>query len=372
MLASSPQHSPKIIGNVISLIILVITVITLNYVSSVEAFVFPICAPKRKNMAVNNNNVGRIRLMTNSPSILASSFMHRSKRDKWTQTELKLGNLGDLFNFNKKKGVREDDPVVESKEEDGDNDNNNNNASDEFDDPLEKLFGIFFGEKEEEPMGMKRFGKDRFPEQYPAVVDEWASPVSSDDEEMATIRPFLKCTNLEQRDLIRTYDAEVDGWDATSFHRAVDRKGGGIVLCVTEGGLVCGGYNPKGWVGYGEARGSLAAFLFRIGGPYLVSPEAPGTKLKKVGGASFAQVDEPEKGPSFGADSLVISLGGSEPRRARSKLGSYYERYANGVNSLFGKDIGNAVILRSLKVYQGAYDDGEFIPHTEAEPFALD
>ena len=66
-----------------------------------------------------------------------------------------------------------------------------------------------------------------------------------------------------------------------------------------------GGYNPKGWVGYGEARGSLAAFLFRIGGPYLVSPEAPGTKLKKVGGASFAQVDEPEKGPSFGADSLV-------------------------------------------------------------------
>ena len=27
------------------------------------------------------------------------------------------------------------------------------------DDPVEKIFGFFFGEKEEEPMGMKRFGR---------------------------------------------------------------------------------------------------------------------------------------------------------------------------------------------------------------------
>ena len=26
-------------------------------------------------------------------------------------------------------------------------------------DPVEKIFGFFFGEKEEEPMGMKRFGR---------------------------------------------------------------------------------------------------------------------------------------------------------------------------------------------------------------------
>jgi hypothetical protein len=28
-----------------------------------------------------------------------------------------------------------------------------------FDDPVEKMFGFFFGKKEEEPMGMKRFGR---------------------------------------------------------------------------------------------------------------------------------------------------------------------------------------------------------------------
>ena len=39
------------------------------------------------------------------------------------------------------------------------------------------------------------------------------------------------------------------------------------------------------------------------------------------------------------------------PRLARSKLGSYYERLPDGTNSLFGKDA--AVQLRDLKVYHG-------------------
>jgi hypothetical protein len=54
---------------------------------------------------------------------------------------------------------------------------------------------------------------------------------------------------------------------------------------------IISGYNPKGWVGYGEARGSIAAFLFvfRKG-----LTEVP-FKLRKTGGPSFAQNDLPGK-----------------------------------------------------------------------------
>jgi hypothetical protein len=41
----------------------------------------------------------------------------------------------------------------------------------------------------------------------------------------------------------------------------------------------------------------------------------------------------------------------------------------DGGNSLFGKEA--AVTLRELKVYQGVYEKDEFIPFTDAEPFAL-
>lgn len=34
-----------------------------------------------------------------------------------------------------------------------------NVASSDSDDPVEKIFSFFFGEKEENPMGMKRFGR---------------------------------------------------------------------------------------------------------------------------------------------------------------------------------------------------------------------
>jgi hypothetical protein len=78
----------------------------------------------------------------------------------------------------------------------------------------------------------------------------------------------------------------------------------------------------------------------------------------------------PEAGPSFGADSLVIPLGKDNSRLARSKLGSYYERFADGTNSLFGKGQGS-VQLRDLQVYHGVYEPGEYIPFTDAEPFAL-
>lgn len=274
-------------------------------------------------------------------------------------------SLGDFLNFNKPK-PEDDSPVAEVNM--GGDDSENKDESVDADDPVEKLFSVFFGKKEEKPAGLSRFGPDRFPEQYPAVKDVWAEPLESDDTEMAKIRPFLKNTNLETRGLKLTYDANRDGWSADSFHRAVDKKGGAVVVCSTRMGIVCGGYNPKGWVGYGEARGSIAAFLFILGGKY-ATVDAPGIKLQKVGGPGLAQMDMPETGPSFGADSLVIPLADDNPKTARSKLGSYYERLPDGGNSLFGKDA--QVQLRDLKVYHGVYEEGEYIPFTDAEPFAL-
>lgn len=266
--------------------------------------------------------------------------------------------FGDFFNFDKGDEGKNEESAEEEDEK--------SNAPDE--DPIEKIFGFFFGGKEDNPMGMDRFGPERFPEQYPAVLDEWADPVGSDTAEMAKLRPLMKNTNLETRGLKLSYDANRDGWDAIKFHQAVDKKGGAIVVCTSRMGITAGGYNPKGWVGYGEDRGSVAAFLFILGGKYATGG-APGIKLQKVGGGGLAQRDIPEKGPSFGADSLVIPLGGENPRLARSKLGSYYERLPDGGNSLFGKD--GAVQLSDLKVYHGVYAEGEYIPFTDAEPFAL-
>lgn len=125
--------------------------------------------------------------------------------------------------------------------------------------------------------------------------------------------------------------------------------------------------NPKGWVGYGEARGSIAAFLYVFKRGLDTLP----TKLRKCGGPSLAQQDLPELGPSFGADSLVIPMGRADPRLARSKLGSYYERFPDGTNTLFGGSRGASVELKDLKVYHGVYAEGEYIPFTDAEPFAL-
>lgn len=271
-------------------------------------------------------------------------------------------NLGDFFNFGKPKQAEPEIATAAEADEETEEE-----VYYDPDDPIEKIFGIFF-KKEKSPMGMARFGQDRFPEQYPATLDEWAEPVEGDDAEMAMLRPLLKNTNLETRNLRLTYDANKDGWDPTVFHSKVDKQGGAIVLCTTRAGLKCGGYNPKGWVGYGEARGSIAAFLFILGGKYAING-APGIKLRKVGGPGLAQMDLPESGPSFSPDALVIPMEQNNPQVARSKLGSYYERLPDGTNSLFGKDA--SVQCKDVKVYHGVYAEGEYIPFTDAEPFAL-
>jgi hypothetical protein len=264
-----------------------------------------------------------------------------------------------LFDFFKQPQT----PEPESPIEDSSSASNSSQQADEEPDFVEKMFSVFFGKPEKNPMGLKRFGRADFPEQYPATIDTWADPVEGDDKEVALLRPLLKNTSLERRRLQLAYSANSNGWNAPAFHNAVDKKGPSLVVLTTTSNQVVGGYNPKGWVSYGEARGSIAAFLFvrQNDGSY--------TKLRKVGGPCLAQMDYPESGPMFGADSLIVPLAADNSKLARSKLGSYYERFADGTNSLFGKQA--SVQLREFKVYQGVYAEGEFIPFTDAEPFAL-
>ena len=70
-----------------------------------------------------------------------------------------------------------------------------------------------------------------------------------------------------------------------------------------------------GWIGLGEDRDSMAAFLFTW-------PDGDTTgrpcKLPKVGGAAQAVLDRPESGPFFGPDGLKIPLLPSSPKQVLS------------------------------------------------------
>jgi len=215
-------------------------------------------------------------------------------------------------------------------------------------------------------MGMKRMTIETAPEQYYCTKDRWADPVSGDDQIAAIFRPVLAQTNFEKRKVELAFDANRDGWSADAFHQKLDAQGPAVVFCRSKNGGVFGGYNPKGWVNYGEFRGSLAAFLFVFpDGNTDVLP----LKLSKAGGAGLAQVDD-GGGPKFGMEDLGIPLSERSPKMVRSKLGAYYERMPGGENSLLP---GYAKVdeLIELKVYTGVYEKDEYRPFTDAEPFAL-
>ncbi len=89
---------------------------------------------------------------------------------------------------------------------------------------------------------MACFGQNHFPEQCPATVNEWATPLEGDDAKISRLCPN---TNLKLRTLRLTYNANCNRWDLTAFHSKVDKQGGGIVLCMTKSSLKCGGKNPR-------------------------------------------------------------------------------------------------------------------------------
>jgi hypothetical protein len=218
-------------------------------------------------------------------------------------------------------------------------------------DLIESLVGKLFGKKaleDRSPGGMKRLD---VPEMFGPVLDRWADPVDEDSPEVAEIRPLLAGTQLESTPVRLAYSAERDGWSAQAFHEKVNTFGAGIVVIRTAGGAVIGGYNPRGWIGLGEDRDSIAAFLFTW--PTGVKKNERPIKLPKVGGASIAVVDKPDAGIAFGAEGLKFLLPGKE-RIVKCRLGTFYAKTPDGGKSLFapGEDI-KGTQVESIECYVG-------------------
>ena len=70
----------------------------------------------------------------------------------------------------------------------------------------------------------------------------------------------------------------------------------------------------------------------------------------QVGGAGLAVLDKAEAGPQFGAEGLTIALQPGQERLAKSRLGTYYARRADGGRSLFAAGEEKRAQLTDLKV----------------------
>eukprot|EP01035_Chromulina_nebulosa_P019339 gene19339-25203_t len=230
---------------------------------------------------------------------------------------------------------------------------------------ISNIFAKFFPTPED--IGLTRYTKDSRPENFPCVKDEWANLLPEDKlDDVKLIRQLLAKTNLETRPLQILYDSNVDGWKRKVFHERVDKKGPAIVLCRSKKGGVFGGYNPTGWVNYGEYRGSIAAFLYVFPNNNI---KARPIKLAKISGAGLAQIDD-GGGPKFGSEGLTIAMEPNNPKAVRSRLGLYYEKLPNGDNTLL-PDKSYIDELIEFKVFGGIYESNEKIPYSDALPFAL-
>jgi len=172
----------------------------------------------------------------------------------------------------------------------------------------------------------------------------------------AIVRPLLKQTQLEKRNLQVVYDAKKHGWDARAFHARVDAKGASVVLAKVDGRWI-GGYNPRGWASLGGSRSSVAAFLFYqklIGWQKL--------RVARTGSMACGR-DEYDAGIYFGADSLVIPLIGQRPKNVASRLGFYYESGPQNKSTMLPR-AGEDATASELYVISGVYAEGEDIPNS--------
>jgi len=237
-------------------------------------------------------------------------------------------------------------------------------------DLITKIFGGIFGKSaldDRNPGGMRRLEGAALAEQYPATVDEWADVLPGDSEEVAPLRRLLKNTRLETEPLELAFDAERDGWSCESFLGKVATRGANLVVAETAAGAVIGGYAPRSWLGLGEEKSAMAAFLFTWPEGGDIS-RSNAIKLPKVGGAGLALVDRSGVAMQFGAEGLIIPLSsrdGASERMAKCRLGTYYAKIpsssssgnqqaaAPGGRSLFSpkeKDLKKTELV-SLKVY---------------------
>jgi len=222
-------------------------------------------------------------------------------------------------------------------------------ADDQDADPITRMFTSIFGQKardDPEPLGLKRATVEEFPDLWPPTT-ELGEAMPGDPPDVAAFRPLLKQTSLETAPLLLAFDAERDGWSNRAFRAAMDGSYAAVLIAETEGGTRFGAYNPAGWLGYGDFRECISAFLFSWADKNKEDP-TEAIKLPKVGGASMAVLDEAGKGPQWGPDGLRINL---DTREATSRLGSYYQRMPGGRTTMFTKDEGNRANVKTVKIF---------------------
>ena len=203
---------------------------------------------------------------------------------------------------------------------------------------ITRIFGGIFGKAaldDRNPGGMRRLEGAALAEQYPATVDEWADALPGDCEEIVPLRRLLKNTRLEKEPLELAFDTSRDGWSCESFLAKVATRGANVVVAETEAGAVIGGYAPRSWLGLGEEKSAMAAFLFTWpeGGDL---SRSDAIKLPKVGGAGLALIDRAGVAIQFGAEGLIIPLSsrdGASERMAKCRLGTYYAKIPSSSSS---------------------------------------
>lgn len=196
-----------------------------------------------------------------------------------------------------------------------------------------------------------------YPEGQAATYELNENVVPFEFGDAAFVRPLLKQTQLETRPLQVVYDANRDGYDAQIFHSKVDGKGAAVVLAKVAGQW-CGGYNPRGWASLGQARSSVAAFLF-------YKQPLKGWQKVRVSrtGSMACGNDLYDGGIFFGADSLVIPLRPPNRRQVSSRLGQYFETCPDGKLTILPRP-SLEYQLQELKVLTGVYAPGEDIPNS--------
>lgn len=200
----------------------------------------------------------------------------------------------------------------------------------------------------------ENLGYRSYPEGKPASYEMNPNVVPFEFGDAAFVRPLLKQTQLETRPLQLVYDANRDGYDARTFHSKVDGKGASVVL-IKVAGQWCGGYNPRGWASLGQARSSVAAFLF-----YQKSAFTGGWQKIRVSrtGSMACGNDLYDDGIYFGADSLILPLRQPNVRKVTSRLGQYFEARPDGKYTLLPR-AGEDFNVQELKVLSGVYAPGE-------------
>lgn len=195
-----------------------------------------------------------------------------------------------------------------------------------------------------------------YPESKPATYDLLPSSPLDMFNPLAIVKPMLKQTQLENRQLKIVYNAQKDGWDARSFHKKVDGKGASVVLAKVRGKWI-GGYNPRGWASLGGSRPSIASFLF-----YQTLFSWQKLRVARTGGMACGR-DEFDQGIYFGSDALVIPLNGKKPRSVTSRLGYFFEGGPEKKTTLLPV-AGADARADELYVISGVYGKDEVIPNS--------